>query len=273
MPVVYRIAKWDTVFERAESRKLKQLNWVAMPIGFNSTGYQSMLDEFGDDASSIYGAWCALTALAATCTVRGILGNSRGNPLKVSHIARMTGFRSAVFDQLFTWAASSDVAWLEPVPDEELVRLYSENAVFSEKQASSGESPDDLPTRWEKPPHTQQDITGHNKTRQDMSAAARAAAEESFRSLHPEEVKRLANRFLKVAGQLPKEFIWQTCCIGEVLSAGMISEIITKISTGQVKSPKSYIESALRKESARIDLDWKALIPLVPNPVLRETVG
>lgn len=268
---VYRIAKWESVFERAESRKLKQLNWVAMPIGFTSTGYQSMLDEFGDDASSIYGAWCALTAIAASCAVRGVLGNSRGNPLKISHIARMTGFQSAVFEKLYAWAASEEVGWLEAVPEAELARLYSENSENPKENNESGEVPDDPPTRQENSPDTQQNITEHNITRHNLSAAAYAAAEESFRSLDPDAVTRIANRLLKAAKMLPKDFIWQACCVGEVLSEGMISEIVTKISNGGIKKPKSYIETALRKEAERIHLDdWKSLVPLVPRPVLKE---
>jgi len=270
---VYRIAKWESVFERAESRKLKQLNWVAMPIGFTSTGYQSMLDEFGDDASSIYGAWCALTAIAASCAVRGVLGNSRGNPLKLSHIARMTGFQSAVFEKLYAWAASPEVGWLEAVPEAELVKLYFENSEIPREKHESGESPDDLPAHQENSPDTQQNITEHNITRHNLSAAAYAAADERFRSLEPEDVTRLANRLLKVAKMLPKDFIWQACCIGEVLSEGMISEIVTKITNGGIKKPKGYIEAALRKESEKFGYDWKELIPLVPKPVMKEPVN
>lgn len=267
---VYRIAKWESVFERAESRKLKQLNWVAMPIGFTSTGYQSMLDEFGDDASSIYGAWCALTAIAASCAVRGILGNSRGNPLKISHIARMTGFQSAVFEKLYAWAASPEVGWLEAVPEAEIVKLYSENSEIQKEKHESGESPDDPPAQQDNPPDTQQNITEHNITRHNLSAAAYAAAEESFRSLDPEEVTRIANRLLKASKGLDKEFIWQASCIGQVLSDGMVSEIVTKIASGKILKPKRYIETALRKEAERIDLDWKVLLPLVPKLVMKE---
>ncbi len=278
---VYRIAKWESVFERAESRKLKQLNWVAMPIGFTSTGYQSMLDEFGDDASSIYGAWCALTAIAASCAVRGILGNSRGNPLKLSHIARMTGFQSAVFEKLFAWAAKPEVGWLELVPAEELAKIYSENAVFPENQAPSGKSTEASGDSRGNSPDTHHNITGHNKTGQSSAAEAAAECElgdlwgnpliaSRFHSLDPEEVTRQANRLLKVAKSLTKDFIWQACYIGEVLSSGMISEVCTKIASGDVRKPKGYIESALRKESEKLGYDWKDLIPLVPKPVMKE---
>ncbi len=63
---VYRISKWNEVFERAESRRLQKLNWVAMPVGFTSAGYQAMLDTFSERAPGYLWCWCALVAVAAT---------------------------------------------------------------------------------------------------------------------------------------------------------------------------------------------------------------
>ena len=267
---VYRIAKWDTVFERAESRKLKQLNWVAVPIGFTSNGYQSLLDEFEDRAAAIYGCWCALVAVAASCSVRGVLGTSRGNPLKISHIARMTGFQSTDFDSLIAWASSAHVGWLEVLSDDDVASIFRSDQQKPTESDCSGDSPDDPPRSQVNPPSTQQDITRHNKT---ISAAACAAAADKFKELDPEEITRLANRLRKVAPTLPLPFVWQTVCVGEVLSSGMISEVCTRLSAGDVRKPRSYIETALRKEAEKIDLDWKALLPMVPKPKLKETAG
>jgi len=75
-----------------------------------------LLDEFGEDAPAIYGAWCALVAVAATCSTRGVLSNSKGEPMKLSHIARKTGFPKEIFERLFEWATRENVGWLTPVP-------------------------------------------------------------------------------------------------------------------------------------------------------------
>ena len=167
---VYRIAKWQETFERAESRKLKQLTWISMPIKFSSSGYQAMLDEFEDDAAAMYGAWCALTAIGAQCHVRGVLGSSRGIPLKTSHMARLTGFSAEYFDRLIRWASHPAVAWLEVVSPSEAAEIFPGYQGNQGLNEISGESPGEAPAPQENPPHTGQDRTRHNKTGQDTTA-------------------------------------------------------------------------------------------------------
>lgn len=101
---------------------------------------------------------------------------------------------------------------------------------------------------------------------ESISAAAEAAA-ESIRRVDPEEATRNANRLRKVCRDLPIDFIWKSSVIAEAISPGMLSEIVTRISAGDVRRPKTYIESALRKESERLGYDWRSLLPFVPEPV------
>lgn len=173
---VYRIAKWESVFERAESRKLKQLTWIAMPVGLTSHGYQSLLDEFGDDAAAIYGAWCSLTAVAAGCVFRGILCSGRGIPLTLPRLSRMTGFEASLYARLEQWALRRDIGWLEVVSDDELREIIEENGGFYEENSISGESPDDPLTSRGNPPTTRHNKTVHNKTVQDTRGASVDAA-------------------------------------------------------------------------------------------------
>ena len=81
---VLRVAKWTTTFEIAESRRHRQLKWVSMPITHSSNGYARMVEQFGDRAPAIYGCWCALLKIAATCPVRGVLSTSSGAGLSFS---------------------------------------------------------------------------------------------------------------------------------------------------------------------------------------------
>ncbi len=175
---IYRIAKWESVFERAESRKLKQLTWVAMPVGFTSHGYQSLLDEFGEDAPAIYGAWCALVGVAAGCVHRGIFCSGRGIPLTIPRISRMTGFEAALIGRLFDWASREDIRWLEVVEPEELEQIIgepiAENPVKHEEKAISGESPDDPPTPQGNPPTTRHNKTRHYRTLPNKTEDQRA---------------------------------------------------------------------------------------------------
>lgn len=189
---LYKIAKWEEVYERAESRKLKQLTWVSMPIGLNSSGYQSLLDEFGDRAPAMYGAWCALVAVAANCHRRGILGNSRGNPLTISHLSRQTGFDGELFRDLFAWASTREVGWLECDEIGSTVEPHGKNIENTNENSVSGESPDDLPACQGNPPTTRHNKTIHNhidthrllEQKSDALKAAWQRRVEAYRRQH-----------------------------------------------------------------------------------------
>ena len=168
---VYRIAKWDEVFERAESRKLKTLTWVSVPTSFNSNGYQCMLDEFQDSAPAIYGAWCALVAIAASCTVRGTLCNSRGTPLPTTHLARISGFPRPIFDELINWASQPEIGWLVPSSESEIIEKLRENDTSGDRRGIVGGSPGEFPDYQTRPDQTRPDITQPNPTQPDKTGA------------------------------------------------------------------------------------------------------
>lgn len=115
--MVYRIAKWDEVFENAESRRLKTLTWVAWPVDLDSTGYMLMVEKFGDDTPTIYGAWAALVSIAAKCPVRGTIADSKGRGYSLSRLALKSHMPAKVFEQLIAWASTKEVAWLELTND------------------------------------------------------------------------------------------------------------------------------------------------------------
>lgn len=110
---VYSIKDWAETFETARSRKFKSLNWIALPVNFASNGYQKLLDEFENDFSRIYGAWCVLCAFAAQCPTRGKLADSKDRPIPTTRISRVTGVPKNDFDTLIRWATRPDVGWLE----------------------------------------------------------------------------------------------------------------------------------------------------------------
>jgi hypothetical protein len=276
---VYRIAKWESVFERAESRKLKQLTWVAMPVSFTSHGYQSLLDEFGTDAAAIYGAWCSLVAVAAGCSHRGILCSGRGIPLTIPRIARMTGFDADLFSRLITWASRRDIRWIEPVEDEELEQIVGEsteeNTVNHDTLETSGESPDDPPTHQGNPPATQPnptqpDITRHNPTppNQTRPGLAPEAAEvvgglvgdEDFRL----EVVDRANRIRKAKPDLRRELVWQASWVSIALDRSVIDDFAQRLCAREIRKPTSYLEKVMRTLCERFGANWDSLRLLAP---------
>lgn len=279
---VYEIAKWKTVFETAESRKLKNLNWVSVPVSFSSSGYQQMLDEFEGDAPAIYGAWIALVAFAASCPSRGVLANSRGKSLPISHIARVTGFQSEIFERLIAWASGADVAWLTVVADP--VRM-AENTEKHDDSSVSGESPDDLPEPRENPPSTRQDKTRPNQTRQDPTAAAASAAagaaaaavaaeevDDFFAGVDLAAVRSVAARLRSAAPTLHRDVVWRSAAIGQVIDPELIPDVIRRLAAREIGKPESYLEKLLREECDRLGQDYRRIkkrAPPTPPPAAK----
>jgi len=268
---VYRIAKWAETFERAESRKLKQLTWIAMPVGFTSTGYQSLLEEFEDRAAAIYGAWCALCAYAATCHVRGTLGNSRGIPLKLSHVARITGLSESVFVDLVAWASRTDIGWLECVPAAELSRGLAEQQENTSVSASSGESPDAPPTLRENPPSTRPDLTVPDKTIPDKDISRRSIDWSSATGEFLERVVSLANDMSQMLqrGQLrgmDRDSIWRMAWVACEFDRPGFLDALSRIRTQDISKPKGYLGAVMLRMCQSQGHSWDTIKHNVPPP-------
>lgn len=160
---VYRIAKWNEIYETADSRRHKRLEWVSMPVGFNSNGYQSMLDEFGQEAAAVYGAWCALVSLAATAPERGLLATSKGEGWSPARIARMTYLSTEVFEKLIPWASSQPIGWLEVVTQPVVNQSSIDCQPVVNQSSTSQQTIDDQPS-IELPNLTLPNITIPNTT-------------------------------------------------------------------------------------------------------------
>ena len=114
---ILAIADWSNTFETSDSRKYKTLFWVALPIDYQSSGYQALIECHPVDAPAMYGAWCALLGIAARCPTRGVLANSKGKPLTAARVARLTHLPVEPFEKLFEWAKSEEIGWLKAVEE------------------------------------------------------------------------------------------------------------------------------------------------------------
>lgn len=291
---VYRIAKWNDVFERSDTRKVtRALKWVAMPTSFSSHGYHCLLDEFGDEAPAIYGAWCALVAVAANCTVRGVLSNSRGRALPLTHLVRMSGFPPGVFQKLIEWASREEIQWLEVVDNPELLCKSAasdvpsseadsspvENTDFPEEKRASRQSPDNLPAISRQSPgtpgnhpayQTRQDKTLHNTTRPDQtvgrSVVGRSSGESPLAELLPakllevesSEVDRVCRLIVR---SLP--FGVDGLQLGRMVRIGLASgvrsqmlETCKAVGSPSVRNHRRYWDGAVRKMVSEAGFDF-----------------
>lgn len=269
---VYRIAKWDEVFETAESRRHKNLTWVSMPIGFTSHGYQSLIDEFGDDAPGIYGAWCALVSLASTMPTRGTLASSRGIPLSRRSIARLTFFPQEVYDRLFEWATRPDIKWIvtENCDDSEGTDPSQNEGTDPSKtpaQATPSQRPGDAQANTGLP-----NITQHNKTlpnNNNNQGGVGGGGEESGIVLGKAEFDRVTTESVgRLAEQLGPHMLrfsltkQQRGMIARLtLAAGVRSEVLElaqACGAPSTKYPSRYWAAGLPKIFAGAGVDYAA---------------
>ena len=122
-----RIVNWDSNFENGVSRRLKRLDWVAMPVKMTGSGYMALVDHASGAAH--FGAWVAIVEASAVQEVRGMLPKAAGRdphdvPGICRSLARISRIPAAVFDELIPRLLGDEIAWLEMV-DEHGVELVA----------------------------------------------------------------------------------------------------------------------------------------------------
>ena len=107
----YRIRDWDLHFENAGSRKLKRLDWVAIPNKMDGEGYTALVEH--KNAAAHLGAWYAIVEIASKQSPRGNL------PGGISHdiggICRSLGRISRLPPEVFREVIPRllEIGWLE----------------------------------------------------------------------------------------------------------------------------------------------------------------
>lgn len=280
---VLKIAKWSTTFESSDSRRYKRLPWISLPIGFDSNGYQSMLDRFGDGAPAIYGAWCALLKLAATCNIRGVLATGKGVPFTTARIARLTYFPESVFVDLVDWASSQDVGWIELVNAEEIEWDRAEIDTADTEAAweiDTHSSPTDDPQLTHRSTRLR-NVTERNVTRRnDDVTTDREGPPVSWSSVEISGIVEEANRLGAACrhSKLPYDqgIIWRAAAVCLVLDEkGTLDSMADRLRTrGQVQNANKWIPGVMRKMCEEAGVEWKRLskeAPPIPQPTTSVT--
>jgi hypothetical protein len=149
-----RIRDWDRLFENSTSRKLKRLDWVAVPNKTDGEGYMELVDH--PDGAAHLGAWYAIVECASKQKARG---NLPGISQDVGGICRAIGKISQLPASVFLDVVPRllKIGWLEEYVDE--------NQSITESPTSSGENPSVL---GENPRH----IEGNRREGKGTTAAA-----------------------------------------------------------------------------------------------------
>lgn len=186
--MVLRICRWRQVFETSKSRGYKTLSWISCPVGFQSTGYQNLLDSFDEfEAAAVYGAWQLLCQLAAQTPKRGYLCGDRGEAYNVRRIGRMTGLSYRVFELLIPWALT--VQWLEWAPADQDYEPVADEPESDEPRATEKQKPQ---------PATAADMTIEASVRAcGVQAAAKAVRTATANGWTPEQIAGTVRYFVE----------------------------------------------------------------------------
>jgi hypothetical protein len=139
------VVDWDELYETYETRRLKNLTWVKIPVKQDGLGYGLMV--LGDDGPLAYAGFVAILLVAAKCKRRGLLIRDDGKPHTIETLAVKTKLPTEVLRLAVERAVSSDVAWLAWVEIEEKSVSPADHPQIS---ANSSRSPADPPQKTEK---------------------------------------------------------------------------------------------------------------------------
>jgi hypothetical protein len=103
----YRIKDWDTHFENSSSRKLKRLDWVAVPNKMDGTGYTALVDH--PNGAAHLGAWCALIEISSRQTERGSIPEGIGGVFR--SLARISRLPVEIFEEVMPRLL--EIGWVE----------------------------------------------------------------------------------------------------------------------------------------------------------------
>jgi len=133
-----RIKNWADNFEKADSKRCKEMKWVAVPTKMDSKQFRKLARKPG--GIEVFGIWILLVELAAKMPERGVLKDKDGD-LTLEDMELMTGFPAKQFRNAISVLCSDEIGWLT-----------------DDKQMPSGQHPDNTqPTR-------QTDSTVQDKT-------------------------------------------------------------------------------------------------------------
>lgn len=134
---MYVIRDWNEHFEISESRKYKNLSWVALPNKHDGKSYRRLVRL--EDGAAIFGVWIAIVQVASKCPERGVLADADG-PLTPEDISDKTGMSESLVVRALEVLSSERIKWIIAV--ENPSQGSPENAHFQWRASGvPGDSP------------------------------------------------------------------------------------------------------------------------------------
>jgi hypothetical protein len=109
MARLYSIKNWATHYEVSQSRTVKHVSWVPLPVKHDGKGFRRLITM--KDGLCLYGAWVLIVQIAAKCTPRGQLIDE-GEPLTAEDLAIKTGAPESMFVRALEVLSSDRIGWI-----------------------------------------------------------------------------------------------------------------------------------------------------------------
>ena len=113
MAKLYRIKNWADHYENNRTREMKNMSWVPLPINLHGSGYVALMSK--KNGPAIFGTWCALLELAATCEIRGTFSRGRGIPHTISTISSQLRISEKLVSLTLELLESEEIDWVESI--------------------------------------------------------------------------------------------------------------------------------------------------------------
>ena len=222
-----RIRNWETHFEKADSKKCRQMLWVAIPTKHDGLGFRKLVGR--ENGPAMYGAWVVMVAVAAKCPKRGTLATEAGE-LTPDDLALKTGIPSGLYRD--TIRTALELGWIEEV------MTPSGRHPDSIRTSSRLQDKTDRQDKTDKTPHP-------DAIRMPFSSNAFVAAWASWEQHRLEKKHRLTPS--TKAAQLRKMEKW-----GEAAAIAAIERSIEKGWTGLFSADAENVSS----QNAQNEIPW-----------------
>jgi hypothetical protein len=113
---IYRVARWEEIYENNRSRTVKDLRWVSVPNNHDGEKYTELMER--DDAAVLFTAWILIVEVASRCWPRGVLVRADGSPYDAHSLARKTRGRRDWFEKALPYFESNGWLLAEEGPSE-----------------------------------------------------------------------------------------------------------------------------------------------------------
>lgn len=117
--MIYRVKDWDQLYEKAQTRKCKDMKWVAVPNKHDGAGYSTVAAH--ERNCELFTAWILILEVASKMPRRGLLFKD-GKPLTARDLAKRTRFPEEIFALALSVLAQPDIDWLERVSGDEIIQ-------------------------------------------------------------------------------------------------------------------------------------------------------